>query len=61
MTYDELEQRINELKYHLSEMEQRLIDNQYVDMDEFRQAIKKLNWLRIQRDLDVYTDYEDMK
>jgi conjugal transfer/entry exclusion protein len=59
MTKLELEKQIQDLKNQLSDMEQRLVDDKYVDMHIFREILKELNWLRVLRDTDNYEDDEE--
>jgi cell shape-determining protein MreC len=57
--YEELEDKIQELKDQCREYEQLLIDDRHVDMKEFREALRELEWLRILRDTGNYDD-EDL-
>jgi hypothetical protein len=58
MKLSEIENRIQELKDICRDCEQRLMDDHYVDLHEYREALKELNWLRILRDSENY-DEED--
>ena len=60
MKLKEIELRIQILKDYLSKMEQRIMDDKNVNLHEYREALKELYWLRIQRDSGVYEEDEEI-
>ena len=57
--YEALLDLIDELKDQCQEMEQRIIDEKFIDMNEYREKLKKLFYAKIQRDYIGYNEDDE--
>jgi len=54
--YEALLDLIDELKDQCQEMEHRIIDEKFIDMNEYREKLKELFYAKIQRDYIEYNE-----
>ena len=57
--YEALLDLIDELKDQCQEMEQRIIDEKFIDMNEYREKLKELFYAKIQRDYIGYNEDDE--